>query len=147
MGSLSLPEAGPVYLDANGFIYSVERLEPYAELLDPLWAAAREQRFEIVCSELVILETLVKPLRQGDEKLCDLLKSLLYDSEEVRLLPTTRATWESAADLRARLELETPDAIHAASALTSGSTMFVTNDNDFRELAGLPVTIMSDLVQ
>ncbi len=25
MGSLTLPTAGPVYLDANGFIYSVER--------------------------------------------------------------------------------------------------------------------------
>jgi len=29
MGRLILPENGPVYLDANCFIYSVERIEPY----------------------------------------------------------------------------------------------------------------------
>ena len=29
MGPLILPTHGPVYLDANGFIYSVERVEPY----------------------------------------------------------------------------------------------------------------------
>jgi len=44
MGSLNLPESGPVYLDANGFIYSVERLEPYAEFLTPLWEAQDTRR-------------------------------------------------------------------------------------------------------
>ena len=28
MGSLVLPRNGPIYLDASGFIYSVERIEP-----------------------------------------------------------------------------------------------------------------------
>ncbi len=28
MGSLTLPIAGPIYLDASGFIYSVERIDP-----------------------------------------------------------------------------------------------------------------------
>lgn len=32
MGSLTLPPAGPVYLDANGFMYSIERIEPYRTL-------------------------------------------------------------------------------------------------------------------
>ena len=62
MGSLTLPPAGPVYLDANGFIYSVERIEPYRTLLEPMWQLAQAGQFEVVSSELVILETLVKPL-------------------------------------------------------------------------------------
>ena len=41
MGSLMLPPSGPVYLDANGFIYSVERIEPYRTLLEPMWLLAR----------------------------------------------------------------------------------------------------------
>jgi len=147
MGSLTLPEAGPVYLDANGFIYSVERLEPYAELLEPLWAAARDRQLEIVCSELVILETLVKPLREKDDQLCDVFRALLLESLEVRMVPTTRAIWESAAALRARLGFKTPDAIHAASALAEESTLFVTNDPHFRRLLDLPVIIMSEAVE
>ena len=41
MGSLTLPTGGLVYLDANGLIYSVERVEPYRALLEPLWQAAQ----------------------------------------------------------------------------------------------------------
>ena len=36
-----LPAAGPIYLDAAAFIYSVERIEPYRTLLDPVWRQAR----------------------------------------------------------------------------------------------------------
>jgi len=147
MGTLDLPEAGPVYLDANGFIYSVERLEPYADFLKPLWTAARDRQLEIVCSELLIVEVLVKPLREQDDELCDLFRTLLFDSLEVRLIPTTRAIWESAADLRARLDFKTPDAIHAASALAVKSRLLVTNDPHFRRLKDPPVVILSDAVQ
>lgn len=62
MGSLTIPDSGSVYLDANGFIYSVESIEPYAALLDPLWQAATGGKVQIASSELVIAETLVKPL-------------------------------------------------------------------------------------
>ena len=35
MGALTLPDSEPVYLDSCGFIYSVERVEPYRTLLEP----------------------------------------------------------------------------------------------------------------
>jgi hypothetical protein len=62
MGTLTLPLTGPIYLDASGFIYSVERIEPYCTLLEPLWRQAHAGQFVIVSSELMMLETLVKPL-------------------------------------------------------------------------------------
>lgn len=31
MGALDLPASGVIYLDANCFIYSVERIEPYSK--------------------------------------------------------------------------------------------------------------------
>lgn len=37
MGTLILPQTGSVYIDANVVIYTVERIQPYASLLDPLW--------------------------------------------------------------------------------------------------------------
>ncbi len=40
MGSLTLPSNGPVYLDASEFIYSVERIQPYSDLLEPKWRQA-----------------------------------------------------------------------------------------------------------
>lgn len=145
MGSLTLPARGPIYLDANGFIYSVERIEPYRTSLEPLWQHAQEGQFQIVSSELTLLETLVKPFQKGDALLENIFRSL-FESREVQLIPVTTAIWEQAARLRASLNLKTPDALHAASALAAGSTLLLTNDPDFRRIPDVPVTVLGDLV-
>jgi len=50
VGTLTLPAAGSVYIDANVTIYSVEKIEPYWTLLRPLWIAAQAGHFIIVSS-------------------------------------------------------------------------------------------------
>ncbi len=146
MGSLALPNSGSVYLDANGFIYSVEKIEPYCSLLQPMWQAAQRGELEIVASELVILETLVKPLRDQDLTLQRLLREL-FRAREVHLIPTTSSIWEGAAQIRATSGLKTPDAIHAASALAARAKVLLTNDPHFRRISDPPTVIMSDLVE
>ena len=145
MGPLTLPANGPVYLDVNGFIYSVERVEPYRTLLEPMWQQARAGEFEITSSGLIVLETLVKPLREGDEVVEMLLRSL-FDAHEVSLIPATRELWEDAARIRADTGLKTPDALHAATALSAGCTLFITNDTDFRRVQDLPIVVLDDLL-
>ena len=80
MERLILPAAGPIYLDAAAFIYSVERIEPYRTLLDPVWREAQSGQLTVMSSELVVLETLVKPLRDGNRALEGLFRSL-FDSK------------------------------------------------------------------
>ena len=146
MGPLTLPANGPVYLDTNGFIYSVERVEPYRTLLEPMWQQARAGEFDIASSDIIVLETLVKPLREGDEVVEMLLRSL-FDAHEVSLIPATRELWEDAARIRAETRLKTPDALHAATALSAGCTLFITNDTDFRRVQGLPIVVLDDLLR
>jgi len=111
MGSLILPTFGSVYFDANAFIYSVERIEPYHTLLKPLWEAACANQFEIVSSELTLLETITKPLRDNNIILENLFRDL-FNTNEVRLIPTTIAIWELAARFRANIGLKTPDFVN-----------------------------------
>ena len=54
---------------------------------------------------------------------------------------------EDAARIRAQTGLATPDALHAATALSVDCTLFVTNDTDFRRVQGLPVAVLDDLVE
>lgn len=145
MGPLILPTGGLAYLDANAIIYSIERVEPYRSLLAPMWEAARAGRFTLASSELVALETLVKPLRDGNVHLEMLFRSILAAAEMV-LIPATLETWEHAARIRAETGLATPDALHAATALQAGCALFVTNDTDFRRVQGLPVIVLDDLL-
>ena len=66
---------------------------------------------------------------------------------EMGLIPATLAIWEDAARIRAQTGLATPDALHAATALSVDCTLFVTNDTDFRRVQGLPVAVLDDLVE
>ena len=145
MGPLMLPSGGSVYVDANAIIYSVERVEPYRSLLAPMWEEARAGRFTLASSELVALETLIKPLRDGNARLEMLFRSILA-AAEMDLIPATLATWEDAARIRATTGLATSDALHAATALRAGCTVFITNDTDFRRVDGLPLVVLDDLL-
>jgi hypothetical protein len=66
MQTATLPSAGTVYLDTDAIIYSVEKIDPYATLLQPLWLAAQAGQFIVMSSDLALLETLVKPLQNAD---------------------------------------------------------------------------------
>ena len=145
MGPLILPTGGSVYVDANAIIYSVERVEPYSNLLAPMWEEARAGRFTLASSELVALETLVRPLRDGNARLVMLFRSILA-AAEMNLIPATLAIWEDAARIRAETGLATPDALHAATALRTGCTLFITNDTDFHRVDDLPVVVLDDLL-
>jgi predicted nucleic acid-binding protein len=144
VGPLNLPSSGRVYLDANSLIYSVEKHSTYGPLLQPLWQAAQTRVFEVVSSELVLMETLVGPLKRGDVALGQAYEQALLGTE-MRLLPITQPILREAAWLRATTRLRTPDALHAATALHAGCALFVTNDASFRGIASLPVVVLDDL--
>jgi predicted nucleic acid-binding protein len=144
LGSLTVP-SGTIYLDTDSIIYSVEKVPKYWPLLQPLWAGAGGARYELVSSELALLETLVGPLKASDLVLEAAYESLLL-STEMRLIPITLSLLRRAAHLRASHNLRTPDAIHAATALEAGCALFVTNDRVFARMPQLNVTVLDDLL-
>ncbi len=145
MGTLIVPGAGLVYLDANPIIYSVEKHPVYWPLLQPLWQAAKGKSIEIVSSDLALMETLIAPMRAGDAALVTAYEQLFQQSQ-TRLLPITHPILREAAELRATTKLKTPDAIHAATSRQASCVLFVTNDYGYRGVPGLPLVILDDLL-
>ena len=146
MGQITLPLSGTVYVDTNAVVYRVERIEPFLTASAPLWDALDAGRVSIVTSELTLLEVLVKPLREGKTDLASLYRTVLLGTVGLTCLPVSRSILESAAQLRAATNLKTPDAIHAATALAHGSTLFVSNDGGFRRVAGLTLAVLGEIV-
>ncbi|WP_235181616.1 type II toxin-antitoxin system VapC family toxin [Chlorogloeopsis fritschii] len=91
------------------------------------------------------METLVLPLRNADTFLVDTYEQLLL-SETIQLIPISQSILRQAANLRATTNLKTPDAIHAATALSISCNQFLTNDKGFRNVPGLPVVILSEVL-
>ena len=145
MGPLILPTAGLVYIDANGLIYSVERIEPYRTLLEPMWQQVQDGNLSVVSSPVLITEVLVKPLQVGNAEI-EMQYRELFASNAVSLLDASYEVFEDAARLRARTGLKIPDALHAATALRAGCALFITNDTDFRRIAELPTVVLDDLL-
>ena len=146
MGPLTFPFDSMIYIDASGLIYSVERVEPYRTLLEPMWQEAQDGNITIVSSPLLVIETLVKPLRDGNTEI-EMQYRELFASGAVRLLDASYEVFEETASIRAETGLKTPDALHAATAILAGCTLFITNDNDFRRVQALPIVVLDDLLK
>ena len=145
MAVLSLPASGVVYVDTSIVIYSVETHAVYWPVLKSLWEAARNGAITAISSELIVLETLVGPLRKRDSRLVSAYDQL-FQSPDLRVVPISQVILRKAANLRAGIpSLRTPDALHAATALVAGCTAFVTNDRGFVQVPRLPVVILDDI--
>jgi predicted nucleic acid-binding protein len=144
LGTLGLPTAGPVAVDAQIVIYSVEKHPVFGPLVRPLWEAVQKSQLEVVCSELTILEVLVGPLKRGDGPMVVNFENF-FQLPGITAIPISGGILRAAAQLRATVpKLRTPDAIHAATAQAAGCTTFLTNDFAFRAVGGLPVVILQD---
>ena len=145
MGLLTWSNGDVIYLDAVAVIYSVENVQPYSELLYPLWQSAAVGRVRLIGSELLLLETLVKPIREKDFVLERAFRSILLSSD-LELVPISQQILDQAARVRAASSIKTPDSIHAATALSAQCNAFLTNDKGFSRVAGLPIQVLDSIL-
>jgi predicted nucleic acid-binding protein len=97
-------------------------------------------------STITMLELLVQPYREGDQERIDRFYALLSTYPHLEWIPTTLDIADSAARFRAQYNLKTPDAIHAATALTSNATGFISNDPAFGRVSEVETLILDELL-
>jgi len=95
----------------------------------------------LVTSRLTRLECRSKPLRAGD--LATLAQfDVFFAGVELILAEVSPAAIERATELRARYKLKTPDAIHYATAVEVGATVFLTGDRALTRCSEVPVEVL-----
>jgi predicted nucleic acid-binding protein len=87
---------------------------------------------------------LVLPIKYNDQALVDNYRTLL-ESTGIQLVPINREIILNATELRARTNLKTPDAIHAATAIHKNCDLFLTNDRGFDNFSILSTIILDDI--
>jgi len=132
-------------LDTSVWIYHFEGSAAYGPAADSVLEAIAQGHIEAVASELVLLELLVAPLKKGAQDVADEIELALLHFPHLQLVPVTRAVLTRAAEIRARYGLRTPDAIMLATAVESGATLAVTNDNAWRKVEEIDVLLLQEL--
>ena len=84
-------------------------------------------------------------MRQGNRLLETEYRALLLNSRNFILSEITIEVAELAADLRAKYNLRTPDALQIAAALHSGCQAFLTNDQELARVLDLRIVVLGEL--
>src|SRR5262249_589695 len=90
-------------------------------------------------------QVLTRPVKLGDARLEREYRDILLHSEGFRLLTITSRIAESAAVLRARYNLRTPDALHVAAGLDARCDAFLTNDTGIKRVTEIAVLVLDEL--
>ena len=130
-----------IYADANVIIRLLEGDAATRAPLEERLLPCRGKAGFLHTSRLSWLECPIKPLRANDTKLLALYDAF-YSSAEVEILELSRAVVEKATNLRAALNVKTPDALHLASAILSGATAFLTGDKGLARCTEVLVEVL-----
>ncbi len=148
-GSLKLDTAFQnvqrIYIDTAPLIYLVEKHTHYFAKMLSIVGFIETAPLQVYTSVISFTEILVQPLRLGNTDLAQEYYDILASNNDYTIVSITVEIAVSAAAIRARYRLRTPDAIHAATAIKSDCDAILTNDRDFRRLQDINVLIMDDL--
>lgn len=134
-----------VLIDTSVWIYHFGEHEQFGAQATKVIELIEAGRVSGVGSELSLLELAVKPLQLGRQDVADEIELLVSRFPNFELIPVTREILLTAAALRARYHLKTPDAILVATGLQAGATAAVTNDSAWRGVADIEVIVLADL--
>jgi predicted nucleic acid-binding protein len=144
MGLIEEILPGPVALDTAIFIYFMEEDQRFLSLVKPVFQAIDEGALQAATSALTLLEVLVVPYRAGNLPLAERYESLLTRSRGLRVIDLERPMLKTSAQIRARINLRTPDSIQVAAALSARCSTFLTNDRRLPFVPGLKVLQLSN---
>jgi predicted nucleic acid-binding protein len=136
----------PLYgVDSMLFVYHFEGNEEFGPAAGRLLEAAEQGRCRLVASVLARMEVMVVPKRHGREDLCRLYRDFFESFPNLSVEPIGQKVAEIAADLRAVLQIRTPDALHLATAIHAGAEAFVSGDRRLRGIEGIRVVGLEEV--
>ncbi len=133
-------------LDTAPFIYFIEDVAPYADLLDPVFNLLESHALRAVTSTVTFAEILTKPFADKNFSLADEIKFTLQFFSSLSVASIDEKLGEAAALIRARYKIRLPDALQVAAAIQREATLFLTNDKRVKKVDAVEVLVLSDFL-
>lgn len=128
-----------IAIDSNIFIYWLERNPEFYDASANLIKQVYSGELAASCSTLVLTE-----IHNDSSQTMEAVLKL----PNLFITPVTKEVAEQAGQLRVKYGLKTIDAVHAASAISSGATTLVTNDVPLskKKLPGLTISLLTKVI-
>ncbi len=134
-----------VGLDSNIFIYAYQEHPQFLPLVRPLFERLdTDPEFRAVTSIVTLIELTSHPIRLNRQDLVKTYTRALLNSPSVTAYPLDIPIAQKAAELRAKFNLRTPDAIQLATAIVAKAEAFITNDERLKKVEEIPVLIVAE---
>jgi predicted nucleic acid-binding protein len=135
-----------LFLDTAPVIYFIQRTPQYYDLVRVFFERINEQALIAVTSPITLAECLVQPYRLGQTELQQDFLELITNYDNVEFVPIDQPDLAiQAAQIRARYNLQLPDAFQIAVALIANCEAILTNDVTLRRVTELRVLVLDEL--
>lgn len=128
-----------ICLDASPVIYLVENVVAYFAKVN---ARVNQPGVILVSSHLTLMECLVLPLRLSRTTLAQDYEDF-FAKQVAEIVLFNEAIFRRAAEIRAKHNYRTPDALHLAAALAGACDVFLTNDARLKNFPDITVELVS----
>ncbi|MBX9625166.1 MAG: PIN domain-containing protein [Gemmataceae bacterium] len=127
-----------VFPDAVVVIYLIEQHATFGPRAE---AALNAHPGDLVSSELVRSETLVRPVRNADHALIAEFEDY-FRLQVTEMVPLDRPVFDRVTAIRAQHGFKTPDATNLAAAVQAGCDVFLTNEPNLAKYTGIRVVLI-----
>ena len=135
-----------IALDSNIFIYQIQANPRYVSVTDVVFSALELGRLTGVTSTITMTELLVPAYRNQDEGQVNDFYALFSRYPNLEWIPVPLKIADLAAELRASHNLQTPDALQAATAVLAKATGLVTNDPVFARVKQFETLVLDRIL-
>ncbi|MBI2185198.1 MAG: type II toxin-antitoxin system VapC family toxin [Thaumarchaeota archaeon] len=142
----SLMKYRMVGIDTSPFIYHFELHPTYSSVTSTLFEAVERGKVKAVTSMITLMEILVKPKSITNEQAVKEYKFVLETFPNLTLAAVDRNVAEAAAELRAKYQLRSPDALQIGTAKAYNAEAFITNDERLRKVKDVNILLLKDFV-
>ena len=132
-------------VDTPAFIYYIEEDPLRIQVLDEVYTRIDSGSIHAVTSTLTLAEVLPHPIKTGNRLLAETYRERILRAANVTSFPVTSSVAETAAELRAKYGIRTPDSIQIARALNQNCDAFLTNDKGLKRLSELGILLVDEL--
>lgn len=130
-------------LDSMVFIYHFEKYKNFWHKTKIIFENLEKEQFQGITSVITLIEILTKPKKEKSYFLVKEYKELLTTFPYLDIANVNFEIADLSSSLRAKYNINTPDAILIASALNAKATGFITSDVRLKKIKEIDILVLT----